>query len=357
MPRTYKQTYSQKRAKKKEESLKKAEKLKANELEYRRTPKSFVIRRGRIGKIARDLVKDTRYLMLPNTAINLRERASNTVNELKMAGLEMCVSHFLVYSSASTGLHLRIAKLPRGPTCLFKVEEYSLKKDLQAANNLTLSQTSYVMRHPPLLILNGFNKGGEEMKTVRTVLQMMFPPIQASVARLHQFRRAMLFSYDEKTGLIDLRHYLIKTRQAHEKQRKEEEEEEDEDIPEDKVVLPINEDGKENIMKKKTLVKLVEIGPRMTLKLLSILSDFLRGRIVYRLYDYDDDEKWMKDNAEVFQQAKQEYVENKEKRKEKEKKKRMDMEKDKQRMEEDSENDEDDVFYDDEELMKMEEDN
>ncbi|KAL7719671.1 Brix domain-containing protein [Entamoeba marina] len=262
MPRIKKQTYRQIRQERKEKKREKSVKLQNEEIEYKRIPKSFVIHRGRVGKIGKELVKDSRYFMLPHTATHLQERSSNTINELKMAGMEMYVSHFLIYTSAASGLHLRIGKLPRGPTCL-------LKKDIQKASGVMYPNTSVELRHPPLLILSGFNKGGEQLKTARMVLQQMFPPIQASVVKLDTYKRALLFSYDAETDTIHMRHYAIRTRKPTRDDIGKE--------TERKVVLPVDFNGNEN--------------------LLSIYSDFLKGKVLYRLYDYQDDTEWLKENA------------------------------------------------------------
>ncbi|KAL7717577.1 Brix domain-containing protein [Entamoeba marina] len=294
MPRIKKQTYRQIRQERKEKKREKSVKLQNEEIEYKRIPKSFVIHRGRVGKIGKELVKDSRYFMLPHTATHLQERSSNTINELKMAGMEMYVSHFLIYTSAASGLHLRIGKLPRGPTCLFKVVEYSLRKDIQKASGVMYPNTSVELRHPPLLILSGFNKGGEQLKTARMVLQQMFPPIQASVVKLDTYKRALLFSYDAETDTIHMRHYAIRTRKP---TRDDIGKETDETFEEEKVVLPVDFNGNENVQKKKSFVRLIDIGPRLSLKLLSIYSDFLKGKVLYRLYDYQDDTEWLKENA------------------------------------------------------------
>ncbi|EDR29300.1 hypothetical protein, conserved [Entamoeba dispar SAW760] len=351
MPKTSKKTYREQRAAKKAAKECKAIKLQNEENEYKKLPKSFVIRRGKIGKSSKALVQDTRFVMLPLTAINLQERPSNTLSDLKFAAMEMCVSHMLIYSNSASGLHLRIGKLPRGPTCLFKVEEYTLRKDIQKSSGIMYPPNSPEMTTSPLLILNGFNQGGEQLKTLRIVLQQLFPPIQASVAKIKKYRRALLFNYDKETDMVELRHYVIRVRDS---KREDIEGNNEDEEKEEKVVLPVNKMGKENIEKQKSYVKLIDIGPRLKLHLLSINSDFMKGKCLYRLYDYDDDEAWMKENTEKVKQADQQRSENIQKLKEEQKKKkeqRMKMEKE----EDDDEDDADDQFYFDEELEKMEE--
>lgn len=50
-----------------------------------------------------------------------------------MAG-PLGVTHLMLFSKSDTGnTNLRLAKTPRGPTLHFRVEKYSLCKDVQAA--------------------------------------------------------------------------------------------------------------------------------------------------------------------------------------------------------------------------------
>lgn len=76
----------------------------------------------------------------------------------------------------------------------------------------------------------------------------------------------------------------------------------------------------------------------------------MKGKVLYRLYDYDDDEAWLKENAEVVKEAEQEIAKRKDAEKErKAKAKRMEADN-----AEDDDSDADDRFYDDEELEMME---
>lgn len=120
-----------------------------------RSPKSMVLRMGagEVGPSVSQLVKDVRAMMEPDTASRLKvrrrlsscvaviekqianalkERRSNKLRDyLTMAG-PLGVTHLLLFSRSSTGnTNLRIALTPRGPTFHFKVETYSLSKDVK----------------------------------------------------------------------------------------------------------------------------------------------------------------------------------------------------------------------------------
>ena len=108
---------------------------------------------GEVGPSVSQLVKDVRAMMEPDTASRLKvghnlsvqwlsfrstesfkERRSNRLKDyVTMAG-PLGVTHLLLFSRSSSGnTSLRISLPPRGPTFHFKVETYSLCKDVKKA--------------------------------------------------------------------------------------------------------------------------------------------------------------------------------------------------------------------------------
>jgi ribosome biogenesis protein SSF1/2 len=140
------------------------------------------------------------------------------------------VTHLLLFSRSEAGnTNLRLARTPRGPTLHFRVENYSLCKDIMKAQ-----------RHPragandflvaPLLVMNNFltsdaerERLGEKAppkhleKLVTDMFQGIFPPIQPHTTPLHTIKRVLLLnreppSEENGTCTISLRHYAITTR-------------------------------------------------------------------------------------------------------------------------------------------------
>lgn len=78
------------------------------------------------------LVRDMRNVMQPHTAIKLRERKSNKLKDFVVMAGPLNVSHLLVFSQSESGTtQLRLGRMSRGPTITFKVENYSLAKDVR----------------------------------------------------------------------------------------------------------------------------------------------------------------------------------------------------------------------------------
>ncbi len=140
------------------------------------------------------------------------------------------VSHLLLFSrSESKNTNMRLARHPHGPTLHFRVEKYSLCKDVMKA-----------MRHPragandfqvaPLLVMNNFLTSDAERerlgdkappkhleKLVTDMFQGLFPPIQPHTTPLHTIKRVLLLnreppSEENGTCTISMRHYAITTK-------------------------------------------------------------------------------------------------------------------------------------------------
>lgn len=99
-----------------------------------REPKSMVIRigAGEVGPSVSQLVKDVRLMMEPGTAARLKERRSNRLRDYITMSGPLGVSHLMLFSRSETGnTNMRLAVTPRGPTLHFRVEKYSLCKDIK----------------------------------------------------------------------------------------------------------------------------------------------------------------------------------------------------------------------------------
>ena len=214
------------------------------------SPKSFVIRSGKVSTSVGCLVSEVRQVMEPNTATRLRERKSNKLRDfLSMCG-PLGVSHMLLFSQKSAkdakgasrgseavgNTNLRIAKTPRGPTVTFRVNKFALCRDVAKAQrrvratggeyntaplvspclaSLTEAWWSWTLTLNPFLtqlVLNNFGSAEKHVRLLVSVFQGLFPPIHVQTMHLSQARRIVLLHYNEATQVIDWRHYLISVR-------------------------------------------------------------------------------------------------------------------------------------------------
>ena len=147
------------------------------------------------------------------------------------------VSHLLLFSRSSSGnTNLRLALTPRGPTLHFRIESYSLCKDIQKAMKHPRAGSKDNLT-PPLLVMNNFTsppptdesppaipKHLESLTT--TIFQSLFPPISPQTTPLPSIRRVLLLNRDppaqSSTGaskedgayVLNLRHYAITTKRT-----------------------------------------------------------------------------------------------------------------------------------------------
>ncbi|KAL9108279.1 MAG: hypothetical protein Q9227_006876 [Pyrenula ochraceoflavens] len=192
-------------------------------------PKSMVIRMGagEVGTSLSQLVKDFRLMMEPDTASRLRERRANKLKDyVTMAG-PLGVTHLFLFSHSKNGnVNLRIALTPRGPTLHFRIDAYSLCRDVQHSQKRPLGRHNE-HKSPPLLVMNNFSTQASTTNTdpvlkqletlTTTIFQSMFPAISPQSTPLSSVRRCLLLNREldaDGTWVLNLRHYAITTRQT-----------------------------------------------------------------------------------------------------------------------------------------------
>jgi len=272
--------------------------------------------------------------MYPYTAINLKESKMNSIKDFLSIVDVYGLSHMLMLTKTSKRSYLRLAKMPRGPTVTFRIEDYTLAADLFDYNSNTLKVNAKPLtksfNHMPLVIMNGFNSPKiteefvEPVKVVGMLIQSFFPPINLNEIQLKKCKRVVLFNlnFEEDSDgkcvpYVEFRHYDIdiekhsikktisniinnkKTdlsnfrniseyilRQSGYTSCSDNEDPnlgvcsviKDEEMKSEKVKQNAegNDDDKDKIK-----VKLYELGPRFNLKIHKIEEGFLKGNILY----------------------------------------------------------------------------
>ncbi|KAK4134441.1 Brix-domain-containing protein [Trichocladium antarcticum] len=191
-------------------------------------PKSMVIRigAGEVGSSISQLATDVRRVMEPGTATRLRERKANRLRDyVSMCG-PLGVTHLMLFSRSESGnTNLRLAVAPRGPTFHFRVEKYSLTKDVRRAQRHPMGGGKEYIT-PPLLVMNNFSSPTADQNSkvpkhleslATTAFQSLFPPINPQKTPLKSIRRVLLLNREETpeedgTFIVNFRHYAITTK-------------------------------------------------------------------------------------------------------------------------------------------------
>ncbi|GAO18696.1 uncharacterized protein UV8b_00047 [Ustilaginoidea virens] len=198
-----------------------------------RDPKSMVIRigAGQVGPSVSQLAADVRRVMEPGTASRLKERRANKLRDYAVMCGPLGVTHLLLLSRSESGnTNLRVAAAPRGPTMHFRVEKYSLCRDVQRVQRHPRGGGKEYLT-PPLLVMNNFATPGADARSkvpkhletlATTVFQSLFPPINPQQTPLKTIRRVLLLNReqpaqdgdddDDGTFIVNFRHYAITTK-------------------------------------------------------------------------------------------------------------------------------------------------
>ncbi|CAH3936242.1 unnamed protein product [Pieris brassicae] len=281
-----------------------------------KAPHSFVIHRGNCSKNLMDLTKDFRKIMEPFTASQLKERKKNTIKDFLSISGYLHVSHMMVFTETELGTYMRLARLPRGPTLTFRVQNYSLARDVVSS-----LRKQYVnaraFQNAPLIVLNSFSGEGMHMKLMATMFQNMFPTINITNVKLKNIRRCVLMNYNPTTKLIDMRHYIIRAvpvglnkgvkkmvqgkipnlnrckdmSEFFDKAALLSESEFEEDAT-NQVTLPQSLASRGAAENSQSAIRLVELGPRMSLHLIKVEDGLMDGEVLFHeLVEKTDEEK------------------------------------------------------------------
>jgi len=282
-----------------------------------RAPHSFVVPLGKASKCVKELVSDFRKVMEPFTASKIKPRPGNVVKDYVQVAGPLNVSHFIGFTKTDLGPYIKIARFPRGPTLTFRVSQYVMARDVKSALKRQVTYEKQFL-HAPLLIMNGFSGEARDIQLTSSMFQNMFPSINVAQIQLKTIRRCVLLNRDEETGEIEFRHYTIKVvpvglskgikkiavGKVPNLARFEDMTEflaskgnmtsdsEGEDDESSKVTLPQGVSARGSLPQEQSAIRLVELGPRMTLNLIKIEEGLFDGDVMYhKLYQKTEEEK------------------------------------------------------------------
>ncbi|PKA59597.1 Peter Pan-like protein [Apostasia shenzhenica] len=274
-------------------------------------PKSFVFSRGKLPGSLKQLELDFRKLMMPHTALRLKEKKRNNLKDFLDVAGPMGVTHFLLLSKPKSLPHLRVARTPHGPTLTFEIPEYALAADVARAQTRPRCPQGLFTKSP-LIVLSGFGSGGQHLKLTTIMFQNIFPAIDIYTVKLSSCQRIVLLNYNSDTKLIDFRHYSIRlqpvgvTRRirkfVHNHKVPDLRSLQDvsdfvtkagygseSEADEESAIVSLSTDlSRVNRAPTKSAIKLQEIGPRLTLKLVKIEEGLCSGGVIFSEYGQEN---------------------------------------------------------------------
>ena len=271
-------------------------------------PRSIVARSGKVVTQVSELIRDMRKLMGPHTTAKLQEKKGNKMKDYSAVAGQLGVSHLLLLSQTNTNVVFRVARAPNGPTLHFHVTEYTLASQIRA-NQKRPHENANNYLTPPLVVLNNFGAATEQhVKLMKVSFQHMFPSINVKTVKLADCRRVVLFHLRKEDGQVEMRHYALTASPVGINRNLKkiingklpnlsnltdvseiltggtglypasDSEGEDETSH---VQLAQSIAGRGNADSQKSALKLVELGPRMTLKLFKVEKGVCEGEVLY----------------------------------------------------------------------------
>ncbi|KAK5098087.1 rRNA-binding ribosome biosynthesis protein [Exophiala xenobiotica] len=173
---------------------------------------------GDIGTSVSQLAADFREVVQPHTAARLKERKSNKLRDYTTMAGPLGVTHFFLFSRSENGnVHLRFALHPRGPTLQFRVDDYVLAKDIQHVQKRSRAGWQEAFASPPLLVQHDKPKEKQLESLTQIMFNAMFPVITPATTKLEKIKRILLLKRERQedgTFIMNLRHYAITQRRT-----------------------------------------------------------------------------------------------------------------------------------------------
>ncbi|KAG0717701.1 Suppressor of SWI4 1 [Chionoecetes opilio] len=262
-------------------------------------------------------MQDFRTVMEPNTASRLRHTKKNVLKDYVAVAATMHVTHLVIFTQTKLGLYLKLCRLPHGPTLTFKINNFANCRDVLSTVKKQHTHPSLYLMGPCLMTNLQPEEGDLHLQLAAKMFLDMFPTITPHEAKTKSIQRSCLIHYDDEEGLFDFRHYAIRVvpvglSKAVKKFNKRKlpdlskfsdvsefmtksgmlSESEAEDDPSAQVTVPPNRKASKKLGPQKSSVRLSELGPRLTLKLLKIEEGLLEGNVLYSsLYAKSAEEK------------------------------------------------------------------
>ena len=118
---------------------------------------------------------------------------------MSVAGL-LNDTHLVMFTRTELSMYLKLARLPRGPTLSFKIENFSLARDVISTIKKQLVFEE-AFKHSPLIILNRFSGKGMNFQLLASMFKIyfetyMFSEINLSTVNLSNLRRCICLNYN-----------------------------------------------------------------------------------------------------------------------------------------------------------------
>lgn len=254
--------------------------------------------------------------MEPLTATRLQIRKKNSLKDCVAVAGPLGVTHFLILSKTETNIYFKLMRLPGGPTLTFRINKYTLIRDVVSSlRRHRMHEQQFT--HPPLLVLNSFGPHGMHVKLMATMFQNLFPSINVHKVNLNTIKRCLLINYNPDSQDLDFRHYSIKVvpvgaSRGMKKLLQEKfpnmsrlqdisellatgaglsESEAEPDGEHNITELPQAIAGRGNMRAQQSAVRLTEIGPRMTLQLIKIQEGVGEGNVLFHSFVHKTEEE------------------------------------------------------------------
>ncbi|KAL9183260.1 hypothetical protein ACHAXT_005047 [Thalassiosira profunda] len=149
-----------------------------------------------LAELVTDLRNLMRPYTAVNFKEDARNRKATLVVYARELGAALGITHILALSQNDSRITLRVGRSPSGPTLSFRVKRFTLGGQIKAAQRRPYD-SARAFEGPPVVVTNNFGDAtaAPHVKLMRITFQNMFPAINVSTVKLADCRRVVLFNF------------------------------------------------------------------------------------------------------------------------------------------------------------------
>nr|UXY87460.1 Brix-domain-containing protein [Cryptomonas sp.] len=178
-------------------------------------------------------------------------------------------SHVIIFSEKKSRQFIQISGIPRGPSVTFYIVKFAIRREI------SLKCFKNDVQSMPLLLFNDFSYKKEKLLIIYGLIRQLFPNTNINRNFLKKISKSVLFELDPKLNKVEVRVYQIQgimpiIPRHLRKYKKNYYSKSDKNY--EYEVEKTNTELCTSKSRYLSLVRMVEIGPRITMKVINILD-------------------------------------------------------------------------------------
>ena len=245
-------------------------------MNLKNTPLILVICKSIKSKKFESFVREFYRIIASYSVIGLTSSFERLIYKYPKICFKLGFTNTIIFSSLENRNFLQLSKTPYGPIVVFLITKFTIGKEI----NFFLPGKKKLIS--TLLLLNNFNSKKVNLQIIITMIRQLFPNKKNKNNFFGNFSECILFDYDTYNNNIDVRIYRIQGvsklfPRYLRKYKKKKSDCIENRTSDQNTFSTLNTENYKKENKILSLIRVIEIGPRFTLKTINIIFDLKKN--------------------------------------------------------------------------------